>query len=132
MTMMKKTSITKKSVLIECIEIFREQLRITSRNYRYLEPAKGMEQAWQEARWKLEILEDLCQSMDSPLVEEALTVWRMEQEKAEKTKGKLKDWQKVVMEKGPEALPLDQETINENRNPINGPLPDIRELWGWK
>ena len=132
MTMMKKTSITKKSVLIECLEIMKQELAVFSKHYDGLEPARGMEEAWEQGRRKVEILKDLCQSMDSPLVEEAMATWRMSQEQAEETREKLKDWQTRIMEKGPEALPLDEETINEHRNPINGPLPDIRELWGWK
>ena len=72
MTMMKKTSITKKSVLIECLEIMRQELAVFSKHYDGLEPARGMEEAWEQGRRKVEILKDLCQSMDSPLVEEAM------------------------------------------------------------
>ena len=127
--MLKKPNITKKSVLLECLSIMRSELAICSKHYNGLEPKEGMEEAWEQGRIKVEILKDLCQSMDSPLVEEALATWRMSEEKAEETNGKLKDWQTRILERGPEALPLDEE--NEDRNPINGPLPDIRKLWGW-
>ena len=57
--------ITRRSVLLECLQIMREELNICSSKYNGLEPKKGMEEAWAQCRKKVSVLEDLTQAMDS-------------------------------------------------------------------
>lgn len=90
--------INKRSVLIECLAIMREELQICSKNWNGLEPKEGMEEAWQQGRQKIEILKDMIQSLQSEPVRAALS-----------------DWQKDVMEKGPTALKLDDGWEQEMR-----------------
>ena len=79
-------------MLLECLSIMREELQICSAKYNGLEPKKGMEEAWRQARTKVEILQEMCQAMDSEPVRSAIA-----------------DWQQEVMEHGPSALKLDRE-----------------------
>jgi len=71
--------ITRKSVLIECLQIMREELNICSSKYNGLEPKKGMEEAWEQARVKVKILEDLIHAYESEKVREALANWHKEE-----------------------------------------------------
>ena len=71
--------ITRKSVLLECLSIMREEQRIMSKNYNCLEPAKGMEEAWEQGREKIRILEEHIQALDSEPVLKALASWQMEE-----------------------------------------------------
>lgn len=75
--------INRRSVLIECLAIMREELQICSKNWNGLEPKEGMEEAWQQGRQKIEILKEMIQSLSSEPVRRALA-----------------DWQKELMEKG--------------------------------
>ena len=68
--------ITRKSVLLECLSIMREEQRICSRNYNCLEPAKGMEQAWEQGRRKIAILQEMIQALDSEPVLRAIAGWQ--------------------------------------------------------
>ena len=86
--------ITRKSVLLECLSIMREELRICSKGYNCLEPAKGMEEAWEQGRRKVQILQHMIQAYESEPVRKALA-----------------DWQKDVMENGPSALEISREDI---------------------
>ena len=70
--------ITRKSVLIEALQIMREELRLCSEKYNCLEPKKGMEEAWEQAREKVRILEELIHSYDSEPVRRALAGWQKE------------------------------------------------------
>lgn len=91
--------ITRKSVLIECLQIMREELDICSKKYNGLEPKEGMEEAWQQARQKVQILQELIQAYDSEPVRAALA-----------------NWQREVMEKGPK--PLNIEDLIMPRRPL--------------
>ena len=82
--------INRRSVLIECMAIIREELQICSKNWNGLEPKEGMEDAWQQCRQKIEILKDMIQALQSEPVRIALA-----------------DWQKETMKNGPSALELD-------------------------
>lgn len=75
--------ITRKSVLLECLSIMRQELAVMSKNYNGLEPARGMEEAWAQGRKKVEILQELIQAYDNEVVRSALA-----------------DWQKDLMAKG--------------------------------
>ena len=82
--------INRRSVLIECLAIMREELQICSKNWNGLEPKEGMEEAWQQCRQKIEILKDMIQALQSEPVRIALA-----------------DWQKETMKHGPSALQMD-------------------------
>ena len=71
--------ITLKSVMLECLSIMREEQRIVSKNYNCLEPAKGMEEAWDQGRRKIQILQEHIQSLDSEHVLKALADWQKEE-----------------------------------------------------
>ena len=85
--------ITRKSVLLECLSIMRQELAVVSKKYNGLEPARGMEEAWAQGRRKVQILEELVHSYDNPQVRAAIA-----------------DWQKDVMENGPTALKMDRDS----------------------
>ena len=95
--------ITRKSVLIECLQIMREELAICSKHYDGLEPKKGMEEAWEQGRIKVRILQELIQGYESEPVRKALASWQQE-----------------AMEKGPSVLAVPDEALMIN--PIEGPL----------
>jgi len=86
--------INRKTVLVECLQYLQHILNICSKNYNGLEPAKGMEEQWNRARRKVEILKDLIHAYESEPVRAALA-----------------DWQKEVMAQGPSALKLDNEPV---------------------
>ena len=71
--------ITRKSVLLECLSIMREEQRICSKGYNSLEPAKGMEEAWEQGRRKIQILQEIIQALDSEPVLRALANWQKEE-----------------------------------------------------
>ena len=68
--------ITRKSVLLECLSIMRRELMIASKKYNGLEPAKGMEEAWEQGREKIRILEELIHAYESEPVRRALADWQ--------------------------------------------------------
>ena len=70
------SEITKKSVLIECLEYEREIWKMASKKYDTLEPMKGMETQWEEQRQKCEILQELIQALDSEPVRRELAQWQ--------------------------------------------------------
>ena len=78
--------INRKSVLLECLSIMRAELRVCSKDYNGLIPADRMEEAWEQGRQKVKILEDLIHAYDSEPVRVALA-----------------DWQKEIMQEGPPA-----------------------------
>ena len=83
--------ITRKSVLLECLSIMRQELAMVSKHYNGLEPARGMEEAWEQGRRKVEILKELIHAYD-----------------AEPVRAAIADWQQDVMEHGaPAALKMD-------------------------
>ena len=71
--------ITRKSVLLECLSIMREEQRICSKGYNCLEPAKGMEEAWEQGRRKITILQEIIQALDSEPVLRAMANWQKEE-----------------------------------------------------
>lgn len=79
--------INRKSVLMECLSIMRQELAVMSKHYNGLEPAQGMEEAWRQGRKKVEILQDMIHALESEKVRKALAEWQIE-----------------VMENGPSAL----------------------------
>ena len=85
-------ALTRKSTLEKCLIILREELRICSSDYRGLTPKQGMEQAWDEIRQEVTILEELIHAYD-----------------AEPVRAAIANWQKEVMEHGASQLKLDRE-----------------------
>lgn len=82
--------INRHTVLTECLQDRRHILNICSKSYNGLEPARGMEEKWEEERKKVQILQELIHAIDSEPVLRAMA-----------------DWQKEVMENGGKAGPLD-------------------------
>ena len=76
--------INRKSVLLECLSIMREELAVCSKNYNGLEPKKGMEEAWEQGRRKVQILQELIQAYDSEPVRAALAEWQVRLMEGEK------------------------------------------------
>lgn len=70
------TEITKKSVLIECLEYEREIWKLSSKRYDTMEPMKGMEKEWEEQREKCRILQELIQALDSEPVRREMAQWQ--------------------------------------------------------
>ena len=70
--------ITRKSVLIECLELMREKWKLCSKKYDTLEPKKGMEELWMEQGVKCRLLQDMIQAYESPQVRRALANWQQE------------------------------------------------------
>lgn len=87
--------ITRKSVLLECLSIMRQELSISSKCFNGLEPKKGMEEAWSQCRVKVKILEDLIHAYDTEPVRAAIA-----------------NWQHEVMEHGPSALEVDDKPVS--------------------
>lgn len=76
--------ITAKEVLIECLQIMREEWKIASKSYLCLEPKKGMEKQFNDCMEKCRTLERVIQAMDTEEVRAAMA-------------GQMKDWQREVM-----------------------------------
>lgn len=86
----KEREVTLRSTLIDCLQIKRQELGICSKHYDGLEPAKGMEMAWDIHRREVKLLEKYIQSLEYEPVRKALA-----------------DWQIDVIENGPSALETD-------------------------
>ncbi len=71
------TEITRKSVLIECLQIMRGQLKLLSTGDNTLIPKKGMEDQYFDQRKKCAILEDLIHAYETEAVRKALNDWQM-------------------------------------------------------
>lgn len=76
--------ITKKSVLLECLEYERGLKKMCSKEYKGLTAMKGLEDKFQEQAEKCRILEDMIHALDSEPVRRAMA-----------------DWQKEIIENGP-------------------------------
>jgi len=96
-----KSEITKKSVLLECLEYERGIKRLCSVDHKGRLPAKGEEDLFYDQQKKCKILEEMIQALDSEPVRKALA-----------------DWQTELMEKGiPAVLTLDgEENVTRFRN----------------
>ena len=70
--------INRKSVLLECLSIMRQELALTSERYDGLSPKKGMEEAWQQCRQKIDILKDMIHAYESEPVRRAMANWQKE------------------------------------------------------
>lgn len=68
--------VTIRSTLIDCLQIKRQELGICSKSYNGLEPARGLEEAWDIQRREVQVLEKLIQSLESEEVRVALAAWQ--------------------------------------------------------
>ena len=94
--------VTRRSVLMECLEYERGLWKLTSEGYDMRVPMKGMEDLFAEQKRKCEILQDMLHALENEQVRVAMA-----------------DWQKDVMQNGPTALKLD------------GPEPNGRMTGGY-
>ncbi len=69
--------ITRRSVLLECLDIMRENLRICSVNYEARMPKEGMEEQFDEYEQKCAVLRDLIQAYESEPVRAAIAEWQI-------------------------------------------------------
>lgn len=69
---------TRREVLIECLELEREMWRISSKKYDTLEPVRSMEAAWEDYREKCRIIQEMIQALESETVRNALANWQMD------------------------------------------------------
>ena len=104
--------ITKKSVLLECLEYERGIMRLCSEEHQGRLPAKGEEDLFFDQQKKCKILEEIIQSLESEHVRRAMA-----------------DWQKYVMEHGPTNMKIDGE-VPEWKLPeklkLDGGEPEMR------
>ena len=115
-------------MLLECLSIMREEQRICSTNYNGLQPKKGMEEAWQQGRRKIEILEDLIHAYDSEQVRRSLADWQKEiMEQNREPEGKMdgENWIKKLPYLTAEQIAalqcgeLDIEDVTGNNGPLS-------------
>jgi len=85
-------NITLKSVLIECLGIIKEEQRLSSKDYNGLVPKEGMEESWDQARRKVQVLKDAIPALESEPVRVAMA-----------------NWQKDVMQNGPGPLDVTEK-----------------------
>ncbi len=69
--------ITRRSVLLECLELMRHRLRICSKNYDERLPKEGMEEQFDENEKKCRILRELIQAYESEPVRAAIAEWQI-------------------------------------------------------
>ena len=98
--------VSRKSVLMECLEYERDLWKLTSEGYDMRVPMKGMEDLFAEQRKKCEILQEMLHALESEPVRHVLA-----------------NWQQEVMKNGPTMLKLDGPELdakmtggNENGN----------------
>ena len=84
--------VTRRSVLMECLEYERDLWKLCSMNYDMRVPMRGMEQSFMEQKEKCGILTEMIRALENERVRAAMA-----------------DWQKGVMARGPEALQVDGE-----------------------
>lgn len=82
--------ITRRNVLLECLEHFRGLKKLCSKEHKGLEPAESEEDLFYMLEEKCRILQELIQAYESEPVRAAIA-----------------DWQQEVMEHGPSPLKLD-------------------------
>lgn len=75
--------ITRRSVLLECLDIMRQNLRICSKEYNMRIAKEGMEEQFDAFEKKCEILRDLIRAYESEPVRAALADWQIRLMKGE-------------------------------------------------
>lgn len=68
--------VTRRSVLLECLEYERGLWKLCSKKYDTLEPKEGMEDKWDEQKEKCKLLEDMIQAYESEPVKAAMAGWQ--------------------------------------------------------
>ncbi len=89
---MNSREITRREVLLECLEIIRQEWRIASKSYNCLEPKEGMEDAFDDCMVKATVLQQLIQAMETEPVRAAIALFL-----EEKPEAGLARWQKDLM-----------------------------------
>ena len=89
-----KGEVTLKSTLTDCLQILRQELAVCSKNYNGMEPARGLEEAWQIQRKEVDVLQEHIHALESETVRQALASWQVD-----------------VMEHGPSALQVEEEPV---------------------
>ena len=101
------------SVLKECLSIMRQEVAICSEHYNGLTPKKGMEEAWEQGRQKVTILQEMIQALQNESVRMALA-----------------DWQKDLMKNGIQTeLKFDEERQHSEADAADH--PEERRVPGW-
>lgn len=86
-------NMTRREVLLECLEILRQEWRICSKSYNCLEPKKGMEAAFDDCLKKCVVLQQLIQALENEPVRAAIAKFLDD----EPERG-IAQWQKDLME----------------------------------
>ena len=102
--------VTKRETLLECLDLMKKFRACFSHKGMGMMPTPRYAALFKEYDEKCRILREMLQALESEPVRKALA-----------------NWQQMVMEKGPEALKLD-EIDADNINPINGPLTELPEI----
>ena len=74
---------TKRSVLLEWLKLNEEALRVSSKNFKSLEPEKGMEDKFDDYREKCDIIRGMIQALEYEPVKKALAEWQIRAMSAE-------------------------------------------------
>lgn len=86
-------NVTRREVLLECLEIIRLEWKMTSKSYNCLEPKEGMEAAFDDCLKKCVVLQQLIQALENEPVRAAIAKFLDE----EPERG-IAQWQKDLME----------------------------------
>ena len=76
--------ITKKSVLLECLDIMRQNMKICSKNFDMRLPKEGLEEQFYTFEKKCDVLRELIHAYDSEPVRAAIAEWQIRLMKGEK------------------------------------------------
>ena len=102
--------VTKRETLLECLDLMKKFRACFSHKGMGMIPTPRYAALFKEYDEKCRILREMIQALESEPVRKALA-----------------NWQQMVIEKGPEALRMD-EIDADNINPINGPLAEMPEI----
>ena len=84
--------ITRRNTLGECLRIFENRLQAVSKHGYGLEPKRGAEAAFDEAKEHCRVVRELMQALENERVREAVARWRNDNDPQERA------WQKVIEE----------------------------------
>lgn len=79
---------TRRGILREYLEIEEGMLRAYSKHMSKLEPKEGMEEKWERARKRCQIIREMIQALENDKVQEAMANWQtriMEEDREGKT-----------------------------------------------
>ena len=102
--------VTKRETLLECLDLMKKFRACFSHKGMGMMPTPRYAALFKEYDEKCRILREMLQALESEPVRKALA-----------------NWQQMVMEKGPEALRMDEIDAG-NMNPVNGQLTELPEI----